>query len=339
MAQDGDEFLLSQHIVLAGFECFDVILHSANNGIYFDGEHIIGDKNAILLELRAASGAGINGLKDESYAFPFENLEGTPSKSFLFRMFNESRNFKDTGYCLSGKGECIGCGGCKDRKLLSLPEVKPEYMARLKKIVEIKKRPQIVQAIVTFKEAGRHLTPEAKCSFAGRAILENIPSLLKNYLSCRQVPNMVASKGYGFLFGRFLYDIEFIGASGIFLEYLKKNTIDTQILSISLVTGEIGNKFRITSSWKDPSKYSFQNRLQEYILSNGLGFDIKKQEKRIYFEIATRDRKKKLLDSVLFHQEGDTVTLEVVTGSNFLIIDMVKSIFGEGWKDALVESI
>jgi hypothetical protein len=254
-------------------------------------------------------------------------------------MFNESRNFKDTGYCLSGKGECIGCGGCRDRKLLELPQVKPEYMARLKKIVEIKKRPQVVQALVTIKEAGRHLTPEAKCSFAGRAILENIPSLVKNYLSCRQVPNMTASKGYGFLFGRFLYDIEFIGSSGVFLEYLKKNTIDTQIVSISLATGEIGNKFRITSSWKDPSKYSFQNRLQENILSNGLGFDIKKQETRIWFEVAARDRKKKVLDSAVFHQEGEIVTLEVVTGSNFLIIDMIKPIFGESWKDVFVESI
>jgi hypothetical protein len=150
---------------------------------------------------------------------------------------------------------------------------------------------------------------------------------------------MTASKGYGFLFGRFLYDIEFIGASGVFLEYLKKNTIDTQILSISLVTGEIGNKFRITSSWKDPSKYSFQNRLQEYILSNGLGFDIKKQETMISFEIAVRDRKKKLLDSAVFHQEGDTVILEVTTGSNFLLIEMLKPLFGDCWKDALVESI
>jgi hypothetical protein len=269
----------------------------------------------------------------------FENVKGTPSKSFLFRMFNEARNFKDTGYCLSGKGDCLGCGGCRDRKLLALPEVKPEYMARLKKIVEIKKRPQIVQAIVTIKEAGRHLTPEAKCSFAGRAILENKPSLVKNYLLCRQVPNMIASKGYGFLFGRFLYDIEFIGASEIFLGYLKKSTIDTQILSISLATSDIGNNFRITSSWKDPSKYSFQNRLQEYILSNGLGFDIKKQETKICFEIAARDRKKKLLDSAVFYQEGDTVTLEVVTGSNFRIIDMLKTLVGDGWKDALVESI
>jgi radical SAM superfamily enzyme YgiQ (UPF0313 family) len=339
MAQDLDEFLVSQHIVLAGFECFDVILRFADNGGYFDGEQIIGDKFALILALRTASGASINGLKDESYAFPFENIKGTPSKSFLFRMFNESRNFKDTGYCLSGKGDCIGCGGCRDRKLLALPEVKPEYMTRLKKIVEIKKRPQIVQAIVTIKEAGRHLTPEAKCSFSGRAILENIPSLVKNYLSCRQVPNMAASKGYGFLFGRFLYDIEFIGATGVFLEYLKKNTIDTQILSISLGTGEIGNKFRITSSWKDPSKYSFQNCLQNYMLSIGLGFDIQKQEQRIYFEVAARDRKKKLLDSAVFYQEGDIVTLEVATGSNFLIIDMLKPLFGDGWKEALVESV
>lgn len=339
MAQDVDEFLVSQHIVLAGFECFDVIMRSANNGGYFDGEHIIGDKNALIFALRAASGDNINELKDENYVFPFENIKGTPSKSFLFRLFNESRNFKDTGYCLSGKGECMGCGGCTDRKLLALPQVNPEHMARLKKIVEIKKRPQLVQAIVTIKEAGRHLTPEAKCSFAGRAILENIPSLVKNYLSCRQVQNMVASKGYGFLFGRFLYDIEFIGASGVFLDYLNNNTIDTQILSISLASGEVGNTFRITSSWKDLSKYSFQNRLQEYMLSNGLGFDIKKHETRIYFEVAACDRKKKLLDSAVFHQEDDTVTLEVVTGSNFLIIDMLKSLFGDCWKDAFVESI
>jgi len=59
-----------------------------------------------------------------------------------------------------------------------------------------------------------------------------------------------------------------------------------------MVSGEIGNRFRITSSWKDPSKYSFQNRLQNYMLSIGLGFDIKKQETRIYFEVAARDRKK-----------------------------------------------
>lgn len=339
MAQDVDEFLVSQHIVLAGFECFDVIMRFSENGGYFDGEHIIGDKNALILALRAASGASINSLKDESYTFPFENIKGTPSKSFLFRMFNESRNFRDTGYCLSGKGECIGCGGCTDRKLLVLPEVWPEDIVRLKKIVEIKKRPQVVQAIITIKEEGRHLTPEAKCSFAGRAILENIPTLVKNYLSCRQVPNMTASKGYGFLFGRFLYDFEFIGSSEVFLGYLKKNTIDTTILSISLATDETGNKFRITSLWKDPSKYSFQNRLQNYMLSIGLGFDIKKQETRIYFEVAARDRKKKLLDSVVFHQESDTMSLEVATGSNFLIIDMVKFLFGDGWKDALVESI
>jgi radical SAM superfamily enzyme YgiQ (UPF0313 family) len=339
MAQDVDEFLVSQHIVLAGFECFDVILRFTDNGEYFDGKHIIGDKNALILALRNASGASINGLKDESYAFPFEIIKGTPSKSFLFRMFNESRNFKDTGYCLSGKGECIDCGGCNDRKLLELPQVKPEHMASLKKIVEIKKRPQIVQAIVTIKEAGRHLTPEAKCSFAGRAILENIPSLLEYYLSCRQVQNMVASKGYGFLFGRFLYDMEFIGASEVFLEYLKKNTIDTQILSISPASGDIGNTFRITSSWKDPSKYSFQNRLQDYMLSIGLGFEIKKQEMRIYFDVTARDKKKKLLDSVVFYQEGESITLELMSGSKFLIIDMLKSLFGDGWKDVLVESI
>jgi hypothetical protein len=79
--------------------------------------------------------------------------------------------------------------------------------------------------------------------------------------------------------------------------------------------------------------------LQEFILSNGLGFDIKKQDTRIYFEIAARDRKKKLLDSVVFYQERDTVIIELATGSNFLIIDMLKPLFGEGWKDTLVESI
>ena len=44
MAQDIEEFLISQHIVLAGFECFGVISGFAKKGGYFDGEHIIGDK-------------------------------------------------------------------------------------------------------------------------------------------------------------------------------------------------------------------------------------------------------------------------------------------------------
>jgi len=150
---------------------------------------------------------------------------------------------------------------------------------------------------------------------------------------------MPESKGYGFLFGRFLYDFEFAGASEVFSDHIKKSMIDTPILSISSVPGEIGNRFRITSLWKDPSKYSFQNRLQDYLLSKGLGFDIKKKELLIYFEVAVKDRKKKLLDSVVFQQEDDKVTLEVDSGSNFLIIEMLKYIFGEEWAAAKVESI
>ncbi len=339
MAQDVDEFLISQHIVLAGFECFDVISQFANKGGYFDGEHITGDKNALILALRSASGKDIYLSKDENHVFPFEQVSGTPDKKFLYRMYNEARNFVDNGYCLEGKGGCIGCGGCEKQMLLSVPAIKRDDLERLKNTVEIKKRPRTVQAVVTLKEPGRYLTPEAKCAFIGRAILEQIPSIVRDYLACRQVQNMPASKGYGSLFGRFLYDIEFAGASEVFSDYIKKSRIDTPILSISSVSGEIGNRFRITSIWRDPSTYSFQNRLQDYMLSKGLGFDIKKQGLLIYFEIAMKDRKKKLMNSAVFEQEDNLVTLDVETGSNFLIIEMLKYLFGEVWLNAKVESI
>jgi len=209
-----------------------------------------------------------------------------------------------------------------------------------KNTVEKKKRPRIVQVPVTIKEAGRYLTPEAKCAFIGKAILEQIPSLVRDYLACRQVQNMHASKGYGFLFGRFLYDFEFSGNHGVFLEHIKEKSIDSSLLSISFLTGkEIGNNFRIVSRWNDASKYSFQNHLQEYLLSKGLGFDIKEQEQLIYFKIAAKDRKKKLLNSAVFQREDNKVTLEVDTGSKFLIIEMLKYLFGDGWVDAMVESI
>ena len=111
-------------------------------------------------------------------------------------------------------------------------------------------------------------------------------------------------------------------------------------MGISFFDGkEIGNNFKIVSLWNDPSKYSFQNRLQEYLLLNGLGFDIKKHEGMVYFEVAVKDRKKKILDSVLFSHEDNLVTIEVKTGSNFLIIDMLKYLFVDRWADAKVESI
>lgn len=340
MAQDTEEFLLSQHIVLAGFECFRVIGDFAEKAGYFDGEHIIGDKVALISALRSASGDRISDAKNMNYVFAFEKLNGVPAKTFLYKMYNEARNFIDNGYCLEGKGGCIGCEGCEEQKILSLPEVLREDLERLKNAVEKKKRPKIVQAQVTLKEQGRYLTAEAKCAFIGKAILEQIPSLLRDYLACRQVQNMEASKGYGFLFGRFLYDFEFSGSQDIFLEHMKKNIIDSSLLSISFVPGkEIGNNFRIVSHWNDPSKYSFQNRLQEYLLSKGLGFDIKKQGGSIYFEVAAKDRKKKLLNSVVIRQEDNNVTLEMETDSNFLIIEMLKSLFGDGWIDAKVESI
>jgi len=340
MTQDVKEFLISQHIVLAGHECFDLISRFAGKGGHFDGEHIIGDRNGLILALRNASGDSIYGQKDKKYIFPFESIKGTPPKLFLFKMYNEGRNFIDNGYCLEGKGGCIGCGGCEERKLLSLPAIKREDIERLKNTVEKKKRPRIVQVPVTIKEAGRYLTPEAKCAFIGKAILEQIPSLVRDYLACRQVQNMHASKGYGFLFGRFLYDFEFSGNHGVFLEHIKEKSIDSSLLSISFLTGkEIGNNFRIISRWNDASKYSFQNHLQEYLLSKGLGFDIKEQEQLIYFKIAAKDRKKKLLNSAVFQREDNKVTLEVDTGSKFLIIEMLKYLFGDGWVDAMVESI
>ncbi len=339
MAQDMDDFLVSQHIALGGFECFKVISDFAKKGGYFDGEHITGDKNALISSLRSASGDGLYVSKDENYVFPFENLKGAPAKSFLYRMYNEAMNFKDSGYCLQEKGECIGCGGCEDRKLSKLPEVGQEDIEKLKNIVELKKRPKIVQAVVTIKEQGRFLTPEAKCAFTGRAVFEHIPSLVKDYLACRQVQNMPASKGYGFLFGRFLYDFEFMGSSDVFLSYLEKNTIESPLLGISRVSGkEIGNSFRITSVWKDISKYSFQNKLQDFMLENGMGFDIRKTDAVTYFEVAAKDRKKKLLNSAALRQENGSVSLEIETGSNFSIVSLLKHLFGEEWMDARVES-
>ncbi len=337
MAQDFEDFLISQHIVLAGFECFEVISEFADKGGYFDGEHIIGDRNGLILALGNASGCDIYGAKDDHVSF--EQIKGTPDKKFLSKMYDDARNFKDNGYCLEGKGVCIGCGGCQERKLLLPPSVKREDLEKLKGLVEKKKRPEIVQAEITLKEQGRFLTPEAKCAFIGRAVLMHIPSLTHNYISCRIVQNMPGSKGYGSLFGRFLYDFEFTGTSDFFSEHLKNNAIDTPLFLISSKSGEIGNRFRITALWKDTSKYSFQNRLQEYFFSKGLAFDVRKQERSVYFDVAGKDRKKKLINSVVFQQEDDRVILEADTGQNFLIIDILKNLFGEGWFDAKVESI
>ncbi|MBU4373380.1 MAG: radical SAM protein [Euryarchaeota archaeon] len=340
MAQDMDEVMISQHVALGGFECFNVVLNFAKKGGYFDGEHIIGDKNALILSLRLASGEGLYGSKDENYVFPFENLKGTPAKSFLYRMFNEARNFKDSGYCLEGKGICIGCGGCYKSKLSKVPEVIQDDINRLKNTAERKKKPQVVKAAVTIKETGRFLTPEAKCAFTGRALLEYLPSLVRDYLACRQVQNMPASKGYGFLFGRFLYDFEFLSGSEVFLEYLKIATIETPILSISCVSEkETGNNFRITSSWKDVSRYSFQNRLQEFLLGNGMGFDIRKTDGLTHFEVAAKDRKKKLINYVVLQQKNSIVSLEIEAGSRFSLVGMLKHLFGEEWINAKVEAI
>jgi hypothetical protein len=255
-------------------------------------------------------------------------------------MYNEARNFQDSGYCFEEKGGCIGCQGCDDHKLSTLPEVSQEDILKLKKTVERKKKPRVVQAVVTIREEGRFLTPEAKCAFTGRAIFGQIPSLVKDYLSCRQVQNIPASKGYGFLFGRFMYDFEFRDSSEVFLEFLKKSGIETPLLSISSVDDvEIGTHFHIASYWKDASPYSFQNRLQDYLLENGMGFEIKKSNGFIKFEVATKDRKKKLLNSTVLHQENGRVTLEIETGSRFSIIELLQHLFGEQWMDAKVESI
>ncbi len=340
MAQDMEEFLISQHIAIGGFECFNVISLFANNGGYFDGEHIAGDKNALISSLRSASGDGLYASKDENYVFPFENQRGAPARSFLYRMYNEARNFKDSGYCLDGKGGCIDCGGCEDRKLSKIPQVTQDDINRLKKTVEIKKKPQVVQAVMTIKEGGRFLTPEAKCAFAGRTVLSQMPSLVKDYLSCRQVQNMPASKGYGFLFGRFLYDFEFISGSEVFLEHLKNGAIDTRILSISRAEDkEIGTHFRVTSKWDDQSPYGFQNIFQDFLLTNGLGFEIKKSNGVTRFEVAAKDRKKKVMYSAALRQENGVVSLEMKTGSRFSIIEMLKHLFGEKWMDVMVESI
>ncbi len=340
MAQEMEEFQISQHIALAGFECFDVISNFAKSGGYFDGEHIIGDKDALISSLRAASGDGLYGSKDENFAFPFEEVKGTPDKSFLWKMYNEARNFKDSGYCFEGKGGCIGCGGCDDRKLSTLPAVSDEDIKQLRMSMERKKKPELVKAVVTIKEAGRFLTPEAKCAFIGRAILGQIPSLVKDYLSCRQVANMPASKGYGFLFGQFEYDFEFQRNSEVFLEFLKESRIETSLLSISSISGkEIGNIFRIVSQWKDADRYSFQNRLQDFLLHNGMGFEIRKSNGCVKFEVAAKDRKKKLLNYALLRQENGEISVEIEAGSRFSIIEMLRHLFGEQWMEVRVESI
>jgi hypothetical protein len=79
--------------------------------------------------------------------------------------------------------------------------------------------------------------------------------------------------------------------------------------------------------------------MQKYLLSKGLGFDIKKHEPFICFEVAAKDRKKKFLNRIEFQQEKNIVTLVLETGSNFLIIDMLKYLFVDEWVDAKVESI
>jgi len=340
MALDEEDFLISQHIVLAGFESFPVISSFAESGGYFDGENIIGDKKSLIDLLRSKSTERLYEPKDINYIFPFEKLNGTPDKSFLLHMFEEAMAFKDTGYCLEGKGDCIGCGACEEPELSRLPEVSSDDISRLGKSMNKKKKPEIVQAVVTIKENGRFLTPEAKCAFIGSTILSQIPSLAKDYLSCRQVQNMPASKGYGFMFGSFLYDFEFKGNTEIFLENLKKGAIDSPIIRIA-ESGfkESGNNFRITSPWNDTSKYGFQNHVQSYLLENGMGFNIVKNGNLTCFDVSVKDRKKKLLESVGFEQENGSVILEIKTGSNFIILDMIKYLFGEEWSKAMVESI
>ncbi len=340
MAQEMAEFLISQHIALGGFECFDVISGFAKSGGYFDGEHIIGDKEALISSLRAASGDELYGSKSENYVFPLEMVKGTPDKSFLWKMYNEARNFNDSGYCFEGKGECIGCGGCDDRSLSTLPEICDEDVKKLRMSAERKKKPEVVKVVVTIKEEGRFLTPEAKCVFIGRAILEQIPSLVKDYLSCRQVANMPASKGYGFLFGQFMYDFEFQGGSEVFLEFLKDNKIETSLLSISGISGkEIGTNFRISSQWKDAGRYSFQNRLQGFLLHNGMGFEISKSNGFVRLEVAAKDRKKKLLNYAVLKQENGEISVEIEVGSRCSIVEMLQYLFGEQWMEVRVESI
>ncbi len=340
MAQDMDEFLISQHLALSGFECFNVISNFARGGGYFDGEYIIGDKSALISSLRSASGYRLYGSKDENYPFPFDRLKGTPDKTFLYRMYNEARNFIDKGYCLEGKGACVGCNGCEDHKIASLPEVSKEDISRLKMSVERKRKPQVVKAIVTIKEAGRFLTPEAKCAFVGRTILEQMPSLVKDYLSCRQVQNVPVSKGYGFLFGRLLYDFEFIRGREVFLEFLKKSTIDTPLLSISGDSGkDFGTHFHITSGWEDSSPYSFQNRFQDFLFANNMGFEIRKSNGFIRFEVAAKDRKKKLMNYAVLEQKNSIVSLEIETGLRFSLVGMLKHLFGDEWINAKVEAI
>lgn len=344
MAQDSEEFLISQHIVLAGHECFKPIFDFAKRGGYFDGENIIGDKKELLMSLRSASGHGLYDKKNKDYVFPFEKIKGIPDKTFLYRMYDEATRFIDRGYCLEGKGGCTGCGGCEDRKIPNLPAVSQEDMSRLKKIVERKKRPETTAAVVTIKETARFLRPEAKCAFIGRALLEWIPSLAFSYLSCRQVQNIEAAKGYGSLFGRFLYNFEFLSDSRFFSEFLEKRRIETPLLIISSAPENDAKMngrhcFRITSCWKDCGTYSFQNRFQDFLLGNGMGFDIRKSCGLIHFEVAAKDKKKKLLYSAVLEQEKNNISLDIETGARFAILPMLEYLFGDEWMNARVESV
>ncbi len=341
MAQDIEEYLISQHLVMGGHECFNEISEFARKGTYFDGEHISGNKTELLQQLRTASGERVYEEKNENYVFPFDSLKGTPSKVFLYRMYEEATRFLDRGYCLEGKGVCLDCGGCEDKKLTKVPEISRKDIERLKKTIEMKKRPQTVRAAVIIKEPARFLTPEAKCAFIGRAILTEIPELVKSYLSCRQVQNMEPAKGYGSLFGRFLYDIEFSGTARVFSEFISKNEIDTPLFAISPMdegTNEELFRFHITSSWNDPDVYSFQNRLQDYILGNDMGFDIRKSGGAIFFEVAAKDKKKKIIYSAKLQQENGDVMLELETGPKFVIVTLVKHLFKGEWMKAKVES-
>lgn len=343
MAQDSEEFLISQHLVIAGHECFKFIFESARNGLYFDGEHISGtiNKTELLQQLRAASGESLYMEKNEDYLFPFNSLKGTLPKMFLYRMYEEATQFLDRGYCLEGKGLCLGCGGCENKKPSKIPEISPGDVERLRKAMELKKRSQTIRIVVTLKEAARFLTPEAKCAFIGRAIIHEMPELVRSYLSCRQVYNMEPSKGYGALFGRFLFDLEFIGNARAFSEYITKKPIETPLLSISpheKVLDEDHFQFCVTSSWNDPEMYSFQNKFQDYILQNNLGFEIRKSGGAISFEIAEKDKKKKKIYSARLMENNDHITLELETGPKFIIAALVKHLFGKEWTKTKVES-
>jgi hypothetical protein len=291
--------------------------------------------------LRAASDDNVYKEKNEDHVFPFDSLKGTPSKMFLYRMYEEATRFLDSGYCLEGKGACIDCGACEDKKLTIIPEISQKDIERLRITIEMKKRPQTARVVVIIKEPGRFLTPEAKCAFMGRAILQEIPELVKSYLSCRQVQNMEPAKGYGSLFGRFQYDIEFSGTAQVFSEFISKNVIDTPLLAISPMDEGINEdifRFRVNSSWNDPDAYSFQNTLQDYLLGNDMGFDIRKSGGIIFFEVAMKDKKKKIIYSAKLQQEIGNVLLELETGPKFRIVTLVKHLFKGEWMKAKVES-